>query len=107
MAKKLTVRDLRRAIGEIKDILGDSNGVVYVDGKPELVLCSYDVSQARAAQSKAKGCVSHDVTQASKAKSAAVYDVTQAKPGDYVLYKGQMVRVPELDADGNRMPDYA
>lgn len=86
------------AIEDLLFILGDENGVVYYDGEPMLKIRRYDGALANGGTAEAKDGMSHD------GHLAKPY--TPPKPGDYVSYKGRLVKVPELDADGNRIPDY-
>jgi len=95
--KQLNPKHLRLAISDLLELIGDENGIVYVDGEPKLKIRRYDVTQAK--------------TEVSKATDSGNYVVTQAryvppKAGDTVYIKGRPVVVPELDAEGRVLPEY-
>ena len=82
------------SIPKLIEILGDQNGIVYVDGIPMLKIRRYDVTQATPIVATAAKPRKHDVTQAKR------------EPGELVYCKGRMVPYQEHDADGNTIPLY-
>ncbi len=90
-------KDLRMAISKLLEILGDQNGIVYSDKVPMLKIRRYDVTQANS-----NVVISQNDT---------LYDVTQRryvppKPSDVVVIRGKPVVIPELDSDGQVIPNY-
>ena len=88
---------------KLLEALGDQVGIVYVDSQPKLRLIAYGIKPP------------HDDSQAKpnvgKASNDSSYDDSQRKyippkAGDTVVIRGRSMVIPELDSDGQPMPNY-
>ena len=95
--KQLNPKHLRLSMDDLLELIGDENGIVYVDGEPKLKIRRYDVTQAKTVVAKATDSGNYVVSQAK-------YE--PPKVGDTVYVRGKAVVIPELDAEGRIVPDY-
>ncbi len=102
---KLKPEYLRWSVSKLLDMLGDENGIIYYDGVPLLKIRRYDVTQAKSVVPHVQGNTPYDVTQAT---TDIKHDVTHRykppQPGEVVVIRGKVVKVPNVDADGNIIP---